>query len=112
MPPWVGRAIYSKGKKLRGIKKATKDWPLVKTPKKVLEIRIDQNQLPLIQHKYSAQYRHMILDNRLRWNQFRQSQGKDETRDLTDEFIASLGNLVSFFLSFHDYLVSNEMFFL
>ena len=111
MPPWVGRAIYSKEKKLRGIKKATKDWPYLKTPEKVLQLRIDQNQLPMIQHKYSAQYRHMTLDNRFRWNQFRQSQGKDETRDLTDEFIASLGNLVSF-LSFHDYLVSNEMFFL
>ena len=40
MPPWVGRAIYSKEKKLRGIKKATKDWPYLKTPEKVLQLRL------------------------------------------------------------------------
>jgi hypothetical protein len=107
MPPWVGRAVYRKGKKLRGIKKAIKDWPYLKTPQKVLDLRIDQSQLPLIQNKYGAQYKLMVLDNRFRWNQFRQSQGREVTRDLTDEFIANLGNLVSFFLSFYDYLVSN-----
>ena len=112
MPPWVGRAIYSKEKKLRGIKKATKDWPYLKTPEKVLQLRIDQNQLPMIQHKYSAQYRHMTLDNRFRWNQFRQSKGKDETRDLTNDFIVSLGNLVSFYPFMMIFDSNNMSFFL
>ena len=106
MPPWVGRAVYRKGKKLRGIKKAIKDWPCLETPTKVLELRIDQDQLPLIQRHYSAQHKLMILDNRLRWNNYRQSQGREVTRDLTDEFIASLGNLVSL-STFCDYLVPN-----
>ena len=98
MPPWVGKAIQSKEGKLKGIKKATQDWPCIKTPEKVLQLRIDQNQLPMLQAKYSAQLRHMKLDNRLRWHQYRQSMGKNETRDLTNDFIVSLGNLVSFFV--------------
>ena len=106
MAPWVGQAVQRKGRKLKGIKKAIKDWPCLETPKKVLELRIDQDQLPLIQRHYSAQHKLMILDNRLRWNSYRQSQGREVTRDLTDEFIASLGNLVSL-STFCDYLVPN-----
>ena len=105
MAPWVGQAVHRKGRKLKGIKKAIKDWPYLETPKKVLDLRIDQNQLPLIQRQYSAQHKLMILDNRLRWNNYRQSQGREVTRDLTDEFIASLGNLVSL-STFCDYFGS------
>ena len=104
MAPWVGQAARRKGRKLKGVKKAMKDWPYLETPKKVLDLRIDQTQLPMIQRQYSAQLRLMILDNRLRWNFYRQTQGREVTRDLTDEFIASLGNLVSL-STFCDYLV-------
>ena len=102
MPPWVRAATQSKERKLHEIKKATHDWPNMKAPEKVLQLRIDQDQLTMIQFEFSAQLRHMRLDNRLRWLQFRQSMGKNKTKDITREFLVSLGRLVSFII-LHDF---------